>query len=181
MLELNQLAAHQHGDPFWLHSKKRSNNSNLLGDLLLKWARFDPSVKLNQANFSFPLPPSSVYSFEHFNGSHIETAVLSNHEGPFTNRYYHSLFDQASNIMQPQATSNSTTNSSIFSLSKRLSAIATVVSRALAEFLHENIDPKVILADVNFTAQLVDCIFVNPNCTLFHQIQRTEFYNECKF
>lgn len=183
VLELNQLASHNDDSVWWLYSKKPSNQSgsSYLRDLLLKWSHSVQGVSLKQVNTDLPFPPSSSHSFRAYNSCLIETAMITNHQGSFTNRYYHSLFDQTFNVIS-QPSNGSKINSSVLRFVTHLSRIATVVSRTLGEFLAVDHRANLsflhnISADVGFINETVHCIFVNQNCSLFRRMQRTE-YNE---
>lgn len=189
LLELNQLAAHGKKQ-FWLHSRlpsltKNSSTEYNLSSQLIESARKVPGVQLklvNSANGSTtPMPPSSVHGFEKVFGSisHIEMAVITNHEKSFSNRYYHSLFDETFNVLDEEVSKSAT-----FLLAEHLTSIATIVSRAVATFLvagDKNFNATFISADVNLTVQLVECIFINRNCSLLQNIQlQQQLYNESK-
>ena len=218
VLELNQLAIHDDDDAFWLFgsaNKKIKNSSSknnqpglyhnktslafCLQDSLIYWSHTVPNVSLNHAhpNRSLPIPPSSVHSFmsnDHKN--HIETAVITNHKGSFTNRYYHSIFDQVlektltANLKVKQQKQN---NKEAYSpLAKHLSKIATVVSRSLVEFISGNSDDnhkaniplekiQNIFVDSQLISNTLECVFINQNCSFFNEIQRPGYYNESKF
>lgn len=193
LLELNQLAVHGGDRQFWLHERPPKTSKSLainessppfysLSDQLIESAQTVPGVQLNLASSSRgndsrlpPIPPSSVHGFEVFNSSdHIEMAVITNHEKSFSNRYYHSVFDNELNVL-PEG---------IDKLAKHLASIATVVSRAVASFLvngSDHFNTTAISANVNLTRQLVKCIFTDRNCSLLQHIQRRQLYNESKF
>ena len=170
VLELSQLAAHlgKNQSLFWLHTKSHANatDSQYLRDLLLKW-----SDRTMQEATSTPLyPPSSVHTFASNDCDHIEKVVISNHEGAFTNLYYHSIFDLPFNVL-PEGEDN------ISQLALHLSTLVTIVSRTLAEFLLTESNDD-IAADHVLIDQLVYCFFVNQSCPLLNQ---SSLIDECKY
>lgn len=193
VLELNQLADYsellsESGTnsssklEYFLYSDPSSKDS--LASRLFAIADTIPGLKLNKATVR-EFPPSTYHSFSKYNhrkGVDIDFNLITNHDGPFTNLFYHSVFDTPFPSLYSQLVNNFLHdfdhNNTWITL--KLTDIVTLVSQTVAQFMREDFNLSAIEVDGGFIDELSTCIFIDRNCTLFNLIRSYQpgFYNQ---
>ena len=93
VIELNQLINSE--KTYWIHSNTTS--SEFVKSFKDFVSKHKNELKINKANQSKFLPPTTARIFEKFDPK-IQTILLAGYNDQFTNQYYHSLFDDADNL-----------------------------------------------------------------------------------
>eukprot|EP01104_Vermistella_antarctica_P016950 TRINITY_DN5907_c0_g1_i1.p1 TRINITY_DN5907_c0_g1~~TRINITY_DN5907_c0_g1_i1.p1 ORF type:complete len:673 (-),score=179.95 TRINITY_DN5907_c0_g1_i1:58-2076(-) len=100
------------------------------------------------------IPPSSSMSFLKGNPD-LDVSVLTNHYGPYTNKYYHSIYDDSDNVNRTG-----------------VCAAATLLARSL--FLMAQPENVTLLptieADCNLVSMLMECLTESWSCPMMSNI-----------
>jgi nicastrin len=156
-IELNQLAFHdnQQKQILYMHKNLKSTPSlQQLEDIIERNANETDDLQIKTIADGSPLPPSSLQSFLKHN-KEIVGVVIANHEKQYTNKFYNSLYDDYYNL-----------NKTDENVSKRLSIIATVISKSIYEILTGNKRPNITVNET-LIDKLLECYLINSACDLF--------------
>lgn len=163
VIELNQLYLHEQKN-LWLYTSSSELKKGLGDGSLIKMA----------TNKTWP--PSSLDSFKRFNASsEIEMALITNYDGPpYSNRYYHSVFDTMENMLK--------TNNLSKEIFKPLAQHIAKVSEDVSTFLFSHLIKKPkenisLVADQSYIEDLLNCFFIDPNCNYLQDMPLKGSYN----
>lgn len=156
VIELNQLHLHDQKN-LWLYTSSSKLKKAFANSTLIKMAT------------KHTWPPSSLDSFKRFNASaNVEMALITNHNGPpYSNRYYHSVFDTMQNMLK----TNNLTKAVFKPLARHLAKVSEVVSKFLLSHLTNKPKKKInLVADQGYIEDLLNCFFIDPNCTYLQEL-----------
>lgn len=178
-IELSQVGL---GHSFWMHSDpvSRRNESvdtevKKLVDSLLN-ASVGGDVSLLEVSPSQPLPPSSFQRF--LREREIPGLVITDHKAEFTNRYYHSNYDNAENIglnypehLTPDQKLNFVTDTA-----KSIASLATSLARGVYARAGGHDQPTDIQADPVLVSRMLYGFLIQPNNSWFRSILSSEYH-----
>ncbi len=122
-------------------------------------------IAVQQAQGTVAPPPTPLLSFQEPDGGGTPLAangaVLSGYDTAFASRYFHSQFDDASNVDTASIAAAATT------LARGLYALAT---NATTPAVAAALVPPSLKADVDLVTQMVHCITINARCPLFASV-----------
>ncbi|KAH9511768.1 hypothetical protein DERF_010201 [Dermatophagoides farinae] len=158
-IEFEQIGLHKISEklPLYLHKNPGTNSKQLINIIQNESNKFK-DLQMNETPDEMPLPPSSVQSFLKLRKD-IEHIVITNHRDEFINKYYNSLFDDGSDMM----------NSIEFKKSylDRIKSVATLFARVVYQSITGqplDLDKQ---ADEELISMLMECLLHNSNCKLF--------------
>lgn len=157
IIEVNQIGLN---NTLFMH---REHDSNPATDALISDIRSaaggieSDTLKVEAAAQDTPgVPPSSVQAFLSLDRSK-PVVVLTDHKGPYTNKYYHSRFDDYQYVESDEARV----------LTSRLCSAATLLARSLYKSAGgSDANAKDINADCSQTISLFRCLSRNVACDL---------------
>ena len=153
-IELGQVISHENANLF-AHVHNTFDGQGTLDDLVNEGQKVDLSIVKTAKQV---LPPSSIQSLLKEDSS-VPGILLSNFDEAYTNKFYHSLYDNSS-----------VQDNQISHLSK--------VSETIARFAYKqlNLDvPEDFIADVDLISGLIKCYTVTAKCDLFRAMTSTDF------
>ena len=153
-VELGQVISHQNANLF-AHVHNTFNDQQTLDDLVAEGQKVGLSIVKTPKKV---LPPSSIQSLLK-EDPNVPGILLSNFDESFTNKYYHSLYD----------------NSSVqdFQVSHLIK-----VSETIAQFAYGQLNvpiPQDFRADEELISDLIECYTVTAQCKLFKAMTSTDF------
>jgi hypothetical protein len=169
LLELNQVALYEDENWYYLHADPFSMADSELGskiklfkrDLFNNYDTENITIIITDTPFDEPLPPSSVQTFlKH--GIKVPSLVLSNHLNGYKNKYYNSMFDDATQI-------GYTKDPNEFAL--KMQQLTSLISSSLRRTLNGRRSPNLPTPDLELIKTLSHCFFVNISCDWFNYIR----------
>ncbi|XP_072109329.1 nicastrin [Mobula birostris] len=174
-LELNQIGIGT-ASKIWAHTDPVSLRNSTVHEQVRKLLRslleskMGLNISVQQPNQSQPLPPSSFQRF--LRARNIPGAVLTDHQGSFTNRYYQSVYDLAENIglRYPDGLTPEEALNHITDTAKSLADVATLVVRTLYLQAGGNGSLENITADPQTVTRMLYGFIINWNNSWFQSI-----------
>ncbi|XP_074653328.1 nicastrin-like [Tubulanus polymorphus] len=175
-IEVSQVGFPENGK-LWLHTDPVSQADSAVAkqtnDLITKMKAEGNSLKVTIGTPAQQgLPPASFQSF--LKKHNISGAVLTDHEGIFTNKYYNSRLDLAEmlRLRYPAGMSEADKYNYVTDIAKRLTNVATVVARTL--YKRATNKSSKIEADSKTVANLLYCYLIRVNCELVQTVIETK-------
>ncbi|KAI5705556.1 hypothetical protein M8J75_016366 [Diaphorina citri] len=167
MIELSQIASNKY---IGLHSTSTDNNvEDLVRQLKInaKGTDLEDQVESFVDSNLVALAPSSLLYFQNSFSNLSGVLLTSSNDTINTNKYYHSIFDDETNVAYTYYNGSSIPTDSIQSTIK---SVATVLARSLLNQMHgDDIDTKETI-DEHLVDEMLYCYLKSHNCTLFTQL-----------
>lgn len=154
-VELSQL---RNDKSVMYHTLKSPATSNFLTDFTSKAATF--GITINDASSNSHFPPASFQSFLAKN-ENISGFVFGSYGSQFTNRFYHSLYDDAANVNYTY-TDNSTIADD--SLQAFVANFSTALARSLYRQMTEKEADGSSVADRRLVDEMLHCYVDSTDC-----------------
>lgn len=159
LVELNQISnisnSHLH-----VHLGKNRSGKPFANNLKTNFKQKGFKIDIED---STRLPPASLQSFQKANDN-ISGIVITDHGSQFINKYYHSIFDNSSNINY---------NNETKSIQEFIAKISITLAQTIyAEISEDKSDSEMLeLNDeiLSLVDDLLYCYLVSMNCTLFRE------------
>eukprot|EP00742_Colponemidia_sp_Colp-10_P008154 GILJ01008809.1.p1 GENE.GILJ01008809.1~~GILJ01008809.1.p1 ORF type:complete len:665 (-),score=90.11 GILJ01008809.1:106-2073(-) len=148
IIELRNVGQLDDSGALYMHCED-SEECHTLRAKLLSYSALGP-VPLHKASGHNGLPPSSLTSFLRQNSS-LPAIQISNHNGAFINKFYHSEWDDASNVDVT-----------------KICDISTALARWVWSLASTDPIPS-LSADCNLIKKLMNCLVADMGCDLFAQ------------
>ncbi|XP_069797470.1 nicastrin isoform X2 [Narcine bancroftii] len=174
-MELNQIGIRTTSE-LWAHTDPISQQNSTVHEEVqkllesLSQCAAGMNFSIRQPEQSQPLPPSSFQRF--LREMNIPGAVLTDHRGSFTNRYYQSVYDLQENIglqypddLTPEEALNHITDSA-----QALADVASIVAQTLYLQAGGNGSLENITADAETVTRMLYGFVMNWNNSWFHSI-----------
>lgn len=149
------------------------NQSAEIESFCNKLKKNEDSIHLQ--NVPLSLPPSSLHSFLKYNSS-FSGLVISDHQQSYTNFFYNSIYDNASNIGYKYYNS---TNGQINIPEDSIQQFIVNVSEIVAKSVYEEIKgvsyAGELTSDVALVDELFHCYLEDPNCRVHSATQKGKF------
>ncbi|CAB3995125.1 Nicastrin [Paramuricea clavata] len=155
-LELNQVGLLDENS-LWAHRDPeseehvRSKTKTMFNTLSKFGASVNLAIKDPSQSKVQPLPPASFQRFLKGNRS-IPGLVIADHKAAYTNKFYNSRFDDVQRLDV-----------------KHLTKLATTVAKTLYELAYNETNDDMAANEERVT-ELLGCLIVNQNCSLFKQV-----------
>uniref|UniRef100_V5GWG1 Nicastrin n=1 Tax=Anoplophora glabripennis TaxID=217634 RepID=V5GWG1_ANOGL len=122
-------------------------------------------------NVPLSLPPSSLHSFLR-NNSDFPGLVIADHERSYTNFFYNSVYDNASNIGYKYYDSESQVNIPEDSIQRFIVNISEIVAKSVYETITGNTYSGEVATDAVLVDELFHCYLEDPNCKIHTATQK---------
>ncbi|KAJ8967043.1 hypothetical protein NQ314_003160 [Rhamnusium bicolor] len=125
-------------------------------------------------NLPTSLPPASLHTFLR-NNSQFPGMVLSDHEKSYTNNFYNSIFDNATNINFHYYNATESGNATSIpknSIQQFIANISEVIARSVYEEITHKKYQEDLAVDVILVDELFHCYLQDPNCKVHSATQK---------
>ncbi|XP_053331183.1 nicastrin [Spea bombifrons] len=177
-VELNQVALRNNSN-LWLHTDPVSRNNVTVNTEVqqLVQALLNTSVAnvtVQEVDQSQPLPPASFQRF--LRVRNIPGVVLTDHQGAYSNKYFHSMYDTADSIHMdyPDGLSKEEALEYVTEAAKSLADVASVYATALYRLAGGN-DTSAIKADPKTVTKMLYGFLKMSNNSWFQSIIKADW------
>ncbi|XP_048778168.2 nicastrin-like isoform X2 [Ostrea edulis] len=173
ILEVNQLAYRDQGK-IWIHSdpisRREPNISTEIDEMIASILEIGKNMSdlVEAVSQTQPLPPSSTQKF--LQKQKVPALVLTDHKGPFTNRYYNSRFDLAKTISAESENRSDGGYDYVTDQARNLTQAATLLARSLYVLATNSTAPPDLKANELSVTHMLYCFLISPNCELFKEV-----------
>ncbi|XP_060599987.1 nicastrin-like isoform X2 [Ruditapes philippinarum] len=167
-VEVNQLAYRDDGK-IWIHTDPLSRPKIPEVEYMVTGLKdIDPSL-IDEVDKDQPLPPASAQSF--LKKTQLPTVVITDHRKEYTNKFYNSRLDLASNIKAscPDKTNLTECYDTVSKQASNLTPVANLLAKFLYTLATGDNSTDNVTVDVNTVQHLLFCYLISPNCELFKQ------------
>ncbi|XP_026281951.1 nicastrin isoform X2 [Frankliniella occidentalis] len=161
-IELSQLSRPKPGESLHVHRLNASTETNKLISNLQRYGKHW-DILFKDLPPSKNLPPASLQTFL-AEKPDIPGIILTEHPMQYTNRYYHSVFDDINNLNFKYANGSQVPDDSIQSF---LTNLTNTLANSLFEHVSGKPYPGAALADPALVDELLYCYLEQSNCSLF--------------